>query len=238
MSLRYCLWQQNWKELILDCSSPLVVLMVEGRRSDHSSFTDELKAKGYQVTSATSGSGGLEILESIRPNVVVIDAASLRTSGIRICQSFRKMDNDLPIILIVGKKVTIPVDVDANLVLRLPFTVQKLINRMRVYTPTRDKYILEAGPIELNTQTQLVTCNDKQKKLTPRQVKILQILMENIGKVVKRDPLFTEVWETDYTGDTRTLDVHISWLRSAIEEDPRHPKLIRTIRGVGYILDL
>ncbi len=222
----------------MDCNSSLVVLIIEGRRGDHSSFTDELKGKGYQVTSAPSGSAGLDVLETIKPNVVVIDAASLRTTGIRICQSFRKTDNDLPIILIVTKLSAIPEDVDANLVLRLPFTVQKLVNRTHAYLPTKKKYIIRAGPIELNTYTQLVTCYDRQTKLTPRLVRILQILIENSGKEVQRDPLFTEVWETDYTGDTRTLDVHISWLRRAIEEDPRHPKLIKTIRGVGYKLDL
>jgi len=64
------------------------------------------------------------------------------------------------------------------------------------------------------------------------------MLMKNQGKVVERDPLFKSVWETNYTGDTRTLDVHISWLRQASEDDPRHPELIRTVRGVGYILDV
>jgi DNA-binding response OmpR family regulator len=212
--------------------------MVEGRRGDHPSFADELQEKGYRVTRASSGSAGLKMLDSLQAHVVVVDAASLRTSGIRICQSFRKSDNDLPIILIVTKKVSIPEDVDANLVLRLPFTVQKLINRMNAYRPTADKYIMEAGPIELNTRTQLVCCNGQQTKLTPRLVKILQILMKNEGKVVERDPLFTKVWETNYTGDTRTLDVHISWLRQALEEDPHHPHLIRTVRGVGYILEV
>lgn len=90
---------------------------------------------------------------------------------------------------------------------------------------------MKSGPIELNMQTQLVTCQEKQTRLTPRLVKILEILMRNHGKVVKRDPLFKSVWETEYTGDTRTLDVHISWLRQAIEEDPRHPRLIKTVRG-------
>ncbi len=218
--------------------SRLVVLMIEGRRGDHPSFSEELHKKGYQVRSVSSGSSGLEVLDSVQPNVVVVDAASLRTSGIRICQSFRKLDDDIPIILLVAKKISIPEDVDANLVLRLPFTVQKLINRMQVYRPTARKFIMEAGPIELNTRTQLVSCNGQQTKLTPRLVKILKILMKNKGKIVERDPLFTEVWETDYTGDTRTLDVHISWLRQAIEEDPHHPRLIRTERGVGYKLDL
>lgn len=216
----------------------MAVLIIEGRRGDHPSFSEELNDKGYQVTQAPSGSAGLEILDDVDPNVVIVDAASLRTSGVRICQSYRKTDNDLPIILIVDQDISLPDVVDANLVLRLPFTVQKLINRTQAYRTTDDKYIMNAGPIELNTKTQLVTSNDNQTKLTPRLVAILKILMENCGEVVERDPLFTKVWDTDYTGDTRTLDVHISWLRQAIEEDPHNPKLIRTIRGVGYKLEV
>lgn len=215
----------------------VVVLIVEGRRGNYSSFGEDLDEKGYQVYKAPSGSAGLSFLESIEPHVVIVDAASLRTSGVRICQSFRVAVDSVPIILIVEKKRSLPKNVDANLVLKLPFTVQKLINRLHAYHPTDDKYILQVGPIELNTRTQLVTCHDRQTKLTPRLVKILKMLMENNGKVVGRDPLFTQIWETEYTGDTRTLDVHISWLRKAVEVDPRNPKLIRTERGVGYILE-
>lgn len=214
----------------------LAVLIVEGRRGDHSSFAEELENKGYRVTRAPSGSAGLDVLDEVKPDVIVIDAASLRTSGIRICQSFRKAEADLPIILIVTKDISLPEVVDANLVLRLPFTIQKLVNRLHAYHETDEKFILQAGPIELNVKTQLVTCENRQTKLTPRLVEILQILMKNNGKVVERNPLFTQVWDTDYTGDTRTLDVHISWLRQAIEEDPRNPQFIRTKRGVGYIL--
>lgn len=214
----------------------LAVLIVEGRRGNHSSFAEELVEKGYQVTCKPSGSAGLNVLDEIKPDVIVVDAASLRTSGIRICQSFRKAETELPIILIVTKEVSLPEVVDANLVLKLPFTVQKLVNRLQAYHDTDDKFILKAGPIELNTKTQLVTCEDRHTKLTPRLVEILQILMKNHGKVVERNPLFTKVWDTNYTGDTRTLDVHISWLRQAIEEDPSNPQFIRTKRGVGYIL--
>ena len=216
----------------------LTALIVEGRRGDHPSFAEELGKKGYQVTKAQSGSAGLDILDSVNPDIVIIDAASLRTSGVRICQSFRKTDNDLPIILIVDNHRSLPDIVDANLILRLPFTVQKLYNRTEAYRNTADKFVLEAGPIELNVKTQLVTCHDRQTKITPRLVEILKMLIRNKGKVVKRDPLFSKVWDTEYTADTRTLDVHISWLRQAIEEDPHHPKLIRTVRGEGYILDV
>jgi DNA-binding response OmpR family regulator len=226
------------KESILKQSKALNILLIEGTRGDHSCFSKDLEEKGYQVTFARSGSAGLKIIDEVSPHVLVVDAASLRTSGVRICQSFRKSDSELPIVLIVDDDVDVPEDVDANLVLRLPFTVQKLINRIKAYEPTDDKFILEAGPIELNLQTQLVSCRGQLTKLTPRLVKILRMLIENKGKVVNRDPLFKTVWETNYTGDTRTLDVHISWLRQAIEDDPRHPKLIRTVRGVGYKLDV
>lgn len=219
-------------------SEKLAILLIEGTRGDHSCFSKELEEKGYDVSFARSGSAGLKLLEDLTPHVLVIDAASLRTSGVRICQSFRKADSELPIVLVVDGDVEVPEDVDANLVLQLPFTVQKLINRIKAYEPTEDKFLLQAGPIELNLQTQLVTCKGQLTKLTPRLVKILKMLMKNKGKVVERDPLFKSVWETNYTGDTRTLDVHISWLRQAIEDDPRHPELIRTVRGVGYILDV
>ncbi|MFW5713505.1 MAG: winged helix-turn-helix transcriptional regulator [Brevefilum sp.] len=216
----------------------LAVLIVEGRRGDHSSFAEELEEKGYRVTRSPSGNAGLDVIDEVDPDVVVVDAASLRTSGIRICQSFRKAKLDLPIILIVTRDISLPEDVDANLVLRLPFTIQKLVNRLQAYHNTDEKYIMRAGPIELNTKTQLITCEDRQTKLTPRLVEIMEILIKNNGKVVERNPLFTRVWDTSYTGDTRTLDVHISWLRQAIEEDPSNPRFIRTKRGVGYILDV
>lgn len=216
----------------------LAVLIVEGRRGSQASFGEELKEKDYQVICAPSGSAGLDLMETTKPSVVVVDAASLRTSGVRICQSFRRADNSIPIILIIDEEQSLPEDVDANLVLIHPFTVQKLINRLDAYQPTDKKYLIKAGPIELNTHTQLVTCNGNQEKLTPRLVKILEILIKSKGKVVKRNPLFTKVWDTEYTGDTRTLDVHISWLRQAIEENPSQPKYIRTIRGVGYILEV
>lgn len=216
----------------------VVILIIEGRRGNFATFGEELNDKGYQVIKAPSGKAGLDLLESTDPHVAIVDAASLRTSGIRICQSIRIAMDSVPIILIIEKKTKLPKNVDANLVLKLPFTIQKLVNRLHAYHPTNEKYIYHAGPIELNIRTQLVSCNGRQTKLTPRLVELLKMLIEKQGKVVDRNLLFTKIWETNYTGDTRTLDVHISWLRKAIEVDPRNPKYVRTERGVGYILDI
>ena len=98
--------------------------------------------------------------------------------------------------------------------------------------------VLSVGPIRLDIENRRVRALGKNAKLTPRLITLLQILMDKHGEVVEREALFKKVWETNYTGDTRTLDVHISWLRRAIELDPDNPKFLKTIRGVGYRLDV
>ena len=122
--------------------------------------------------------------------------------------------------------------------LPLPFTAQKLANRIRPLLPSDGKNVVHAGPIRLDLEHRRVKCLGKNTKLTPRLIKILRILIDQHGEVVERETLFKRVWETNYTGDTRTLDVHISWLRRAIEKDPVHPRFLKTIRGIGYRLDV
>jgi len=126
----------------------------------------------------------------------------------------------------------------ADVILYLPFTVQKLSNRIKPLLPSDGQNVIQAGPIYLDPDKRRVRCLGKSNKLTPRLVTLLKILMDHPGEVVERENLFKKVWETDYTGDTRTLDVHISWLRRAIELDPLKPKFLKTIRGVGYRLDV
>jgi DNA-binding response OmpR family regulator len=83
-----------------------------------------------------------------------------------------------------------------------------------------------------------VRCQDREATLTPRLAFLLKTLMDHPGEALEREQLFRDVWNTEYTADTRTLDVHISWLRQAIEENPRKPRFLKTIRGVGYRLDV
>lgn len=213
------------------------VLIVEGKHADYPSFTVPLQKKGFDVRVAKSGSQALAQLKDVDPDILVVNAASMRSSGVRICKKLQEEDAATPIILIIApeKKVS---DEAATLVLRHPFTVQKLTNRIKPLLPSDGKNILQAGAIRLDLDRKRVRCLGQNKRLTPRLVVLLQTLMESPGEVVEREELFKKVWETDYTGDTRTLDVHISWLRKAIEPDPTKPKFLRTIRGVGYRLDV
>jgi DNA-binding response OmpR family regulator len=214
------------------------ILLIEGKRADHPSFAFGLDKKGYQVDSVASGTAALVHLTSSRPDLVIVDAASMRTSGRRICQSLQKSSQNLPIVLVVEQNSDLKEKTGADVVLLLPFTLQKLVNRIRPLLPVDQKDLLQVGPFQLDTVQRVARCQGKQSRLTPRLVTLLKILMENPGTVIEREHLFRQVWDTAYTGDTRTLDVHVSWLRQALEADPRHPKFIKTIRGQGYRLDL
>jgi DNA-binding response OmpR family regulator len=214
------------------------ILVIEGKRAERSSFVGGLTKKGFRVISVPSGNAALNKLEKEQPEIIVIDADSMRTSGKRICQSLRSAAQRTPIILILGNGVNEKDEFDADVIMHLPFTLQKLLNRIKVLLPIKlSNDVMKAGPIDLDLVHRFVKVNEKQISLTPRLTRLLQALMQNPGQVFGRDELFKFVWETDYIGDTRTLDVHVSWLRNLIEEDPRHPDFIKTVRGVGYRLD-
>jgi DNA-binding response OmpR family regulator len=213
------------------------ILVIESRHADIPSFAPELQKKGFEVHAATSGTVAVARLEKINPSLVVVNAASLRSTGLRICQSIREKNAKYPIILVLAKEAKVDKDI-VDAVLVLPFTVQKLANRIKPLLPGDGKNILHVGPIRLDVEHRRVKSLGKNTKLTPRLVSLLQLLMDKHGEVVEREALFKRVWETNYTGDTRTLDVHVSWLRRAIELDPLKPKLLKTIRGVGYRLDV
>lgn len=214
------------------------ILLVEGKHIDHPSFTTGLVKKGYIIESAPSGAAALTRLESSDPDIAIIDASSMRSTGKRICQSLKEKKTNLPIILIVNKDGDVNDKAGADVVLALPFTMQKLVNRIKQLLPMQNNDAMTVGPFQLDTEQRRVVCDGRQIQLTPRLVTLLKILMEHPGEVVEREKLFCQAWETNYTGDTRSLDVHMSWLRQAVEDNPRHPKYIKTVRGVGYRLDI
>ena len=214
------------------------ILLIEGKRSDHPSFSGGLTKKGFQVEGVFSGNVALARLKENLPDLVLIDAASMQTSGRRICQSVREHANAIPVVLIVAQNADNADKAGAHVTLVWPFTLQKLLNRIKPFLPSDQKNLLQVGPLMLDTEQRWVRCEGKQARLTPRLVILLKTLMERPGEVVERNNLFRMVWETAYTADTRTLDVHVSWLREALEDDPRHPRFVKTVRGVGYRLDV
>jgi len=210
---------------------------VEGNRTEYKSFVPSLRKKEYLVELVPTGAAALARLVEIDPDLVVINAASMRSSGKRICNEIREKSAELPIVLITSPEHKALGETSANVVLELPFTSRKLLNRIAPLLPGDGKNILHVGYIRLDLELKRVRCRGREARLTPRLNRLLQVLLLHAGEAVERQRLFSEVWDTQYTVDTRTLDVHISWLREAIEENPRQPQFLKTIRGVGYRLD-
>ncbi len=214
------------------------ILWVDAKRLGDGSFVPDLTEKGLTIETVTTGKAALARLSTFSPQVIVVNAESLRTSGVRICQSIYEAKNgDVPIILIVNPDRPVAKDPSIRYMLKQPFTVRKIYNRISSLLPLDNAKVLKVGAISLDLERHLVTCEDRDHHLTPRLANLLKMLMEQPGVVIQREVLFQEIWNTDYVGDTRTLDVHISWLRKAIEANPRKPRYVKTIRGVGYRLD-
>lgn len=214
------------------------ILWIESKRANSPSFIPGLRDKGYQIQAVNTGKQALDALDKIDPDIVIINTLFMRSNGKRICSNIRSQKNSLPILVIADREKDYSSDIQADIILTMPFTVRKLNNRILRILPGEGDNVVRCGPIRMDVERKRVRCNDKESKLTPRLLLLLKAFMEHPGEVVERKQLFKEIWETDYIGDTRTLDVHISWLREAIEEDPKNPRYLKTIRGVGYRLDI
>jgi DNA-binding response OmpR family regulator len=217
------------------------VLLIEGPRSNGVSFAASLKRK-YLLQVAYSGKQGLALAAEKQADVVILDAASLRTSGDRICNRLRMIVGETIPIIHIRSTDPSSAHSPANIVLTPPFTARKLINRIERFivppeVPTGGK-ILEVGPFVLNLEQQTLTTPWVEKKLTPKLLDLMELFLRNLNQILDRKQIINTVWKTDYMGDTRILDVHIHWIRKMIEPNPRKPRYITTVRGVGYCFTL
>ena len=214
------------------------ILLLESNRANEPSFAPAFNRKGYSVSVYNNLGNALRDAKKSPPDIVVLDAASMKTSGARMCRKTRSTLDGVPIILVSPEGSRPDPGSESSLTLVQPFTPRKLLNRVDRLLPGDDNFTLETGPIKLNLVQLKVRCHNNESLLTPKLAKLLELFMQNPGRLMTRKKLIRKVWHTDYTGDTRTLDVHMSWLRQAIERDPSNPQLLKTIRGMGYRLDI
>lgn len=214
------------------------VLLIEGKSKNARSFGPELDEKGFRVVSVTTGRQVKEALVSLRPNVIVMDSTYYPSSGIRICKMARMMSSGAPLIYICAAEKQPPSSFRADISLGHPFTIRKLVNRINQLLPSSDGLIYHAGPLTLNVDKRSLLKNQREHRLTPKQAHLLEVLMRHPGEIIDRSELMKQVWETDFMDDTRTLDVHIRWVREAVEDNPSMPRYITTIRGQGYLFSI
>ena len=217
----------------------VIVLLVEGRRAKATSLAPAIAKAKYQPVVAHTGQEAMACIQQQVPHIVVFDATMMRSSGARTCRMIRQKLPRVPIIHCRADDAEKDDSAEADLYLQHPFTPRLVLNRIRKLLPATDSedQIVRLGNITLYLGKRSVVIPERGEfSLTPKLVKLLQEFMSRPNEVITRRYLMQSVWKTDYFGDTRTLDVHIRWLREVLEETPNEPLHLRTVRGKGYIL--
>lgn len=203
-----------------------------------------LVASGFVVEVAHDGATGLSLALQRRPDVVVLDVMMPEMDGWQVCRALREKST-VPILMLtaLGEEVdrVLGLELGADDYLTKPFSTRELLARIRAMLrrvalehrePANNR--LQAGRLMLDLDTRQATLNGEPLRLRFKEFELLSLLMSRPGEVFSRAVLFDRVWGTDWIGDTRTLDVHVRWLREKIEADPAHPQMIQTVRSVGY----
>jgi two-component system response regulator RegX3 len=226
------------------------VLVVEDEPSFSEALTIGLEREGFRVTIAADGASALARFDELAPDLVLLDLMLPFVSGLDVCREIR-LKSQVPIIMVTAKTsevdTVVGLEVGADDYVTKPYRLRELVARMRAVlrrfdgrpddAPTVDSKPIVVGELSLDPQRHEVRVKGEIVMMPLKEFELLTLLMENAGRVLTRDTLIDRVWGSDYVGDTKTLDVHIKRIRSKIEDDPRNPTRIVTIRGLGYKFD-
>ena len=194
-----------------------------------------LEARGLRVSLATSQRMAVEQARKRSPDLIIIDGTVSRSVH-RLSRSLHRIAPHSAFLLLADEH-GMPDDVECDMRLPKPFTARKLIARVEKLLEQHAPRVLQIGTLRLDPATRIVHGEQGEQHLTPKECAILVFLIEHAGQVVSRQQLMQAIWDTSYLEDTRTLDVHIRWLRKKVERDPNAPLHIITVRGEGYRLD-
>ncbi len=220
------------------------ILLIDDERKLTSLLSASFVRAGYQVTVANDGHSGLSMALIEKPDVILLDVMMPGLDGWQVCQAIREHSNT-PIIMLTALDDSTDrikgLELGADDYLVKPFGykeleahVRAMLRRVQMDQGHSAPQRITIGAITLDLEAHIVTRDGKVLVVRQKEFEILSLLMSHIGKVITRERLFDEVWGTDWLGDTRTLDVHMSWLRAKLETDPTNPVYLQTIRGVGY----
>jgi DNA-binding response OmpR family regulator len=197
-----------------------------------------LAKAGLAVATVNSGVEAMQRLENEQIDLIVLDASTMRSSGVRTCRRLRKALPQTPIIHCLAAGTDEDRSAQADIYLVRPYTARKLLNRIWTLLPADDltEEIVRVGALTYYCSKRSVDVEGQgERRLTPKLAQLLEEFLRHPNQILGRHTLMENVWKTSYFGDTRTLDVHIRWMREIIEVDPAKPLLLRTVRGVGYI---
>ena len=226
--------------------APGRILVVDDEPSVRESVAYALEQEGFDVTLASNGEDAeTKIDDDGVFDLLILDIMMPGKSGLDICREVRSQ-SAVPIILLTAKDAEVDkvvgLEVGADDYVTKPFSVRELLGRVRAQLRRReldrtdgaDGSTIEAGPVSVDLARHLVTVRGEPVNLTRSEFQVLRLLVESPGQVFSRKEIMEELWQTEFRGDVRACDVHISNLRQKVESDPQNPELVLTVRRVGY----
>jgi two-component system response regulator RegX3 len=207
-----------------------------------------LTKEGFTVALAATGPDGVAAFEKENPDIILLDLMLPGMSGTEVCKTIRAK-SQVPIIMLTAKDAEVDkvvgLEVGADDYVTKPFSTPELIARIRAVLRRgnteqiqSDEDVIEHGSIKLDISRHNVQVNGTAVAMPLKEFELLAYLMENAGRVLTRGQLMDRIWGSDYVGDGKTLDVHVKRLRSKVEVDPANPKLLHTVRGLGYKFEI
>jgi DNA-binding response OmpR family regulator len=221
------------------------ILVVDDEATILQTLRYNLEKNGYSVCTAGDGRRALSVAELEKPDLIVLDIMLPELDGVEVCREIRKRSTT-PVLMLTAKDQEIDkvlaLEIGADDYITKPFSVYELLarikahlRRLQVAPPPVETGVLKGGEIELDAGRHRVTKTGAIVELAPKEFRLLQVLLENKGRVVTRQAMLDRVWGYDFYGDLQTVNVHIRWLREKIEDNPSEPKYILTVRSRGYL---
>ena len=219
------------------------VLVVEDEESFSDALSFMLRREGYDVGVAADGAAALDEFDRHGADLVLLDLMLPGISGTEVCRTLRQKST-VPIIMVTAKDgevdKVVGLELGADDYVTKPFSSRELVARIRAVLRRRGEpeemlpATLEAGPVRIDVDRHVVAVRGQTIAMPLKEFDLLELLVRNAGRVLTRGQIIDRVWGSDYVGDTKTLDVHVKRLRAKIEVDPPDPRLILTVRGLGY----
>jgi len=220
------------------------VLVVEDEQSLREPLVYILQREGFDVFEAADGPSALVQWQNNSPDLILLDLMLPGMSGVDVCREIRTRSS-VPIIMVTAKDSEVDkvvgLEIGADDYVVKPYSTRELLARIKAVLrrgaapeSNETRSVLEAGPVRLDTERHAVTVDGEPVTLPLKEFELLEYLMDNTNRVLTRGQIIDRVWGSNYYGDTKTLDVHVKRIRSKIEPDPANPKLIVTVRGLGY----
>jgi DNA-binding response OmpR family regulator len=213
------------------------VLLAEDDVGIREPLARALKREGYEVDEVANGADAARLRAEVEYALLVLDVGLPGMSGLDVCRAARRDDPDLPILLLTaqdGELDTVAgLDAGADDYVTKPFRLAELLARVRAQVRRSSPELMRAGDVSVDAAGRRAWVGDEELALTPKEFDLLALLVRNAGQVVTRDRIMEEVWDENWFGSTKTLDMHVSTLRRKLGDDAAAPRRVTTVRGVG-----